>query len=985
MKKSHVTVLAVAVGLVLAGFAAVVILQTRRPQVDNAFEVLNTVEYRGHEGRFTSHSAGVLGIDQLNAGPEGIPYSYGLSAEAAFHEDYDGAEWNIADLHLIRDPETERLTGGTEFFKNMAVVANNVLNQVKEPVPLDGETRTRRFRLNARSSDFPDELTYRLSGSRQRLTRYGDCAAVLAKSEPFSYTDPETGQIIRAVHRKLAVLDDSMNELYFLCSAFTAHHGRGELHIEILMTRMEGKEAISLEGLDEEFHEYFESLELETRESELASTDAMPMWAMHSLAVRGAADITAGGAIEGKSNFAITATVGLVLLADAGVSLTTGLMEEAGVIDWKWDGIPNYVGQGVGLGAAAGYSAVSGSEVDSDRWREAGGLGGDVASLFIPTHAKAHGVRVGTKGVKTVKTGLAGKNLRISRQGMDIVRGGSGWQGSAEVGRRLFDVQNTLSAARTGVHGWEFASDLEDRKHAKIADEKFFSEIATILPSDTMAYLSVPDVQRFEQMMENSILIDLIEDEWDSGEKEKYHAFRQKIKNVEEFHSILKGFREGLPQFVFVVDIVEKDPTKFFTDTFEGEISLIGNIDAVDLHRYETEADGLFETLLLATHGNRLFVGNDRSSMEEIVRAAQHGLDDSLARHEDHRSVTSDWRRGSVFGYASIEKIVQTMERDMRERDRRSFREFREGTGLSEVRAGSLAIDSDGGGLSLSFAADESGERYQRFKRGTAGPKRLAEFVPQDALFFASASLPVTEEKRKDILKQYFYTFILLFFRYDISQEFEDEFGVTFEEITAAAGDEIGFFVAGENKFALIAFTQDAERAHDLMETVSPREIQRSRHKGIDIHTGVDRWREISWAIENNLIVISPQEDFVRIVLDAWTDGDFLSSSTKYQSLLDELPPKNSFQMYVNIWSFLKDDPDIRSMPPYLRRWFENLRLGGGLSAGQGKIKLHIISKDIIPLFIILFGNQVRELFGASTARMSGQEDVKIKDVDDHD
>ncbi len=497
MKKTHLTILAVAVGLVLAGFAAVVVLQSRRPAVDNAFEVLNTVEYRGHEGRFTSHSAGVLGIGRLDAGPEGIPYSYGLSAEAAFHEDYDGAEWNIADLYLIRDPETERLTGGTEFFKNMAVVANNVLSQVTEPVPLDGHSRERTFRLNARSSDFPDELTYRLSGSRQRLTRYGNCAAVLAESEPFSYTDPETGQAVRAVHRKLAVLDESMNELYFLCSAFTASQGRGELHIETLMTRMEGEEAVSLEGLDEEFNEYFESLELKTRESELASTDAMPMWAMHSLAVRGAADITAGGAIEGKSNFAITATVGLVLLADAGVSLTTGLMQEAGVIDWKWDGIPNYVGQGVGLGAAAGYSTVSGEEVDSDKWRKTGGLGGDVASLFIPTHAKAHGVRVGTKGVKTVKTGLAGKNLRISRQGMDIVRGGSGWQGSADIGRRLFEVQDTLSAARTALHAMDLGEELkipdQEKPHREDVASEEDHEVGTLDDIDRRSFFEVPE------------------------------------------------------------------------------------------------------------------------------------------------------------------------------------------------------------------------------------------------------------------------------------------------------------------------------------------------------------------------------------------------------------------------------------------------------------------------------------------------------------
>jgi formylglycine-generating enzyme required for sulfatase activity len=224
------------------------------------------------------------------------------------------------------------------------------------------------------------------------------------------------------------------------------------------MSQLDGNEPLSLAGLDEEFTRYFESLDLNTAEPDIASDAALPQWAMHSLAVRDTVDLVASAAIEGKPNFAICATVGMVLLVDSAVSTGTTLLHEAGVIDWKWRGIPNYAGRGVGLAAAKGWEQATGTEVDEEKWKEIGGVGADIALLFIPDRALGAGLKIGSGGIKVLKgQQLAGKSLRISKYGLDLVNAGRGWHNSVKTAEAVKSLTKV-------VKGATIVADLIDRE-----------------------------------------------------------------------------------------------------------------------------------------------------------------------------------------------------------------------------------------------------------------------------------------------------------------------------------------------------------------------------------------------------------------------------------------------------------------------------------------------------------------------------------------
>ena len=422
------------------------------------YEVLNTVQYRGESGRFSSQAAGTLAVQKEALRTGNVAYTYAFTADVSGHEEKANGELRFPPVTVVRDPRTERFVGGHPVMKQMGFVANLALDQVEGKLRAGAGSQTRSFSF-AVPSAFPGEVTYQVRARRETLDA-GASIAALAVSEPFMYAAPGEDGRISARHRVLCVLDAAMDEVLYQCSSFTAtastRTSKGTLRIESLMVRTEDGEAVALDRLDKDFSEDFRSLDLAEEPVDLRSETALPTWAMHSVAVRDAAGLVAAAAIEGKPNFAITATVGLVLLADAGVSAATGLLQEAGVIDWEWDGIPNYAGQGVGLVAARAYEEAFDEEVDEEAWKRGFGIAGDMATLFIPTRALAAGatfaVKGGRVGLKTVKgVSLAGKSLRVSKHGMDIVGSGKGWLNSRQAARQVKAVRDTLTRVRAAA------------------------------------------------------------------------------------------------------------------------------------------------------------------------------------------------------------------------------------------------------------------------------------------------------------------------------------------------------------------------------------------------------------------------------------------------------------------------------------------------------------------------------------------------------
>lgn len=67
---------------------------------------------------------------------------------------------------ILRDPQTERIVGGTPLLKNLGQVANGSLDQIEGDLPLDGTALTRSFRFDV-PEGFPQDLSYKLTGKNR--------------------------------------------------------------------------------------------------------------------------------------------------------------------------------------------------------------------------------------------------------------------------------------------------------------------------------------------------------------------------------------------------------------------------------------------------------------------------------------------------------------------------------------------------------------------------------------------------------------------------------------------------------------------------------------------------------------------------------------------------------------------------------------------------------------------------------------------------
>lgn len=443
---------------------------------DLAYLVGGTVEYRGR-GEFAVQTAGVLGIRKEKVGKEEVRYDYVLSSEVS----PDAGEYGeilMPPFSMIRNPSTERFVGSSPMLRSMGLLSNDALDQMKQRVPLDGRPTMRTASFPGATSGFPRTLTYEITARRVRL-RVGDAIVMRAISKPFFYRCPGTETPVEATHRVLTVMDATMDNLYFQLGTFeSCLRGRreeGVLCVESCMHYLEGNAPMPLNDLGEEFNRDVSMLALSASPFIRKSDTYLPPWAMHSLAVHDEAALVAGAAMEGRPNFAITATIGLALLVDSGVSAGTTLLHEAGVIDWKWDGVFNYAGQGAGLAVAGGYEAATGKDVDNKLFQDIGGVAGDVAGMVfcaskagtkILEKGAVFSIKGGAIGVKSTKNAisLSGKALRFSKNGVKIVDSGKGWINSGSIAKHLGRIGNVFGGIGGGVGIRDAVKDAKSRQ-----------------------------------------------------------------------------------------------------------------------------------------------------------------------------------------------------------------------------------------------------------------------------------------------------------------------------------------------------------------------------------------------------------------------------------------------------------------------------------------------------------------------------------------
>lgn len=439
-------------------------------EIPHTYHALQTVSYSNGGGvSVFLPSAGTIVVRKRPAGERDMLYQYGFVTDVFAPRDM-AVEISMPLVSVRRDTTKERFVGGDALLRNFGRIANHALEQAGPRISLDGRTQRMRFAF-PRVEGFPAEVTYNLRGTHAFLATGMPVIGILAVSEPFSYDVPGShGLRIEAQNRMLTLLTADMEDVLFQISRYSATVLSGgsspaeSLNIEQAAVRTLGANPMDLRVRGRWMEEWIAALGLSNHDLPATLDQSLPVWAQHSLAVRGMADLVCGAAMEGKPNFAITATIGMVLLMDAGVSATTTVLREAGVIDWSWEGIPGYIGRGAGMGVAGGLNALDGGARDRRQWGDWGSMAGTAASIFLGgTHAAGSiagtGIRVSHDGVRLLHgVSLAGKKLRISRHGVDLVRGGRHWLDSARVYHQSEGLRSILSGVRVGMDAFRLAS-----------------------------------------------------------------------------------------------------------------------------------------------------------------------------------------------------------------------------------------------------------------------------------------------------------------------------------------------------------------------------------------------------------------------------------------------------------------------------------------------------------------------------------------------
>jgi len=309
------TILLIAVGIILVSLSLMGCKESTHDDPDRnatiSYEVLNTVEYSGHAGRFSQQASGIMTVRKNPLVSGDVAYSYAFVADVTADGGRTVGEISSPVMSIFRDPKSDHIVGGSQLLKNLGLVANAALDQVKGQLEPDSTTLTRSFQFNV-PDEFPENMSYKIAAKKQNLDDKGEAVAVLALSEPFEYVVPGSSLRVSARHNVLCLLDSTMDKVFYQCSNFTATAPEGDkLSIESLMYELTDNKPISLNSLGQGFDGYFRQLELSEDLSQEETDTGLPLWAMHSLAVRDHADLVAGAAIEGKPNFAICATVGL--------------------------------------------------------------------------------------------------------------------------------------------------------------------------------------------------------------------------------------------------------------------------------------------------------------------------------------------------------------------------------------------------------------------------------------------------------------------------------------------------------------------------------------------------------------------------------------------------------------------------------------------------------------------------------------------------
>lgn len=345
-----------------------------------------TFEYNG-EKNFQMQNAGIINILKKNTDNGNFSYTFFSNTNITVGDQQAAAEAKSPPLVVLRDPENKRLTGGLKCLKNFGLVGNTALAQVKHPIIADG--RIRRFKLSMNTTVYyPAQPTYNISYKKLNSKTLGKCILVTATSDFFTCSVPDSNRYMSGVFSVVMICDPTLETMYYRASGFEARLGSEQINIkDNYWITLDGEAPARIDDIRPQLNQALASIYLPGKVKSVSNT-TVPPWSVHALAVRKYMNVTAGAVIEGKPNFVVIGTVASVLLLDSGVSLASEILtftvkKTLGKNIPVYKGIPYYIGQAGGWGAASIFSKITGKKANVTKWRNIGGNISDIAFLFV--------------------------------------------------------------------------------------------------------------------------------------------------------------------------------------------------------------------------------------------------------------------------------------------------------------------------------------------------------------------------------------------------------------------------------------------------------------------------------------------------------------------------------------------------------------------------------------------------------------------------
>jgi len=487
------------------------------------------------------------------------------------------------------------------------------------------------------------------------------------------------------------------------------------------------------------------------------------------------------------------------------------------------------------------------------------------------------------------------------------------------------------------------------------------SPFARLLPADTIAYLSLENVEEINAALEDTGLMDKLVDDAPHAPDgramlEASRELQKKTRAVHiSFHGMSGSPHRPMPNLLIVNELSEPDAIEALPDVLRERLSKDGSAGDVTLYRLNIDDEP--ETAYLAGLDHRLFISTDRQTLRTALDGARGAVKDSLAAAPEHRKVIKALPNGDLRLYVSVGALLDMIRPTLSNWDRREFDGVTAAMGLREVSAGAATLARDGGSLTVALNVDPDAAVYDLLTQRPA-KKALASVAPADALFFAAYSVSDGREGWTALEEHIAEALTAIGEARDRERfeeglrEVENRLGAAPDQI-AALVEEIGLCITTEDDDPVVlARVNDVDRAGEIVEKMwddSP--IRREQRNGVTVHIVDDRWTRGAWAFIDDVLVLADDVDLVELVLNAHHDGESLADADAYRDVLARLPSSNVALAYWNVDQTVTTvGVDRTELTGGLREWVDGLALGAALTAGGDIVTLRVVTTKAKPL-----------------------------------